>query len=124
MEKKSNNNNNFLANFLPDINLMTKIKHNDTIIMLWVVLLLLISIVAMKWTDQLQVLIKNFIYALLGVLMAINLLLYAYQKLDSLTNFNTSDQLKNGNIAVGLMVCGLWIGIALLIGFIFGYAMN
>ncbi|MDZ7376315.1 MAG: DUF350 domain-containing protein [candidate division KSB1 bacterium] len=114
----------FFGDFMPDTSLLMKLKRNDTLIVLWLVILLLIGIVALKWTDQLQILIKNFIYALLGVLIAIQVMLYAYQKLDGLTNFNTSSQLKNGNIAVGLMVCGLWIGVAILIGLIFGYALN
>lgn len=123
MEKK-NDERKFFGDFLPDANLLMKLKRNDTLILLWLVILILIGIVALKWIDQLQILIKNFIYALLGVLIAIQVMLYAYQKLDGLTNFNTSSQLKNGNVAVGLMVCGLWIGMAILIGLIFGYALN
>ena len=45
-------------------------------------------------------------------------MIYAYRRLDKLTAFDTSEQLKADNRAVGNVVGGLFIGIGIVIGLI------
>ena len=71
-----------------------------------------------RWGLELKVLLVNFAVALIGSFLAIEMMIYAYRRLDRLTAFDTSEQLKADNRAVGNVVGGLFIGIGIVIGLI------
>ena len=60
--------------------------------------------------DVVQTMTLNFTYALFGGLMTLGIMVLGFKMLDKLTEFNTSDELKNGNQAVGITVAGIFIG--------------
>ena len=66
----------------------------------------------------------NLIYACLGIILGITCMKYGYKMLDKLTNFNTSNQLQDGNVAVGNAIAGLFIGIGICAGLCVGLALN
>ena len=61
----------------------------------------------------------NFLYAALGGLLALFLMVLSYKVMDSkfvTTDFDTGQQLRDGNVAVGLLMCGIMIGIGVSVG--------
>ena len=47
-----------------------------------------------------------------------------YKWLDKMTPFNTHEELSKGNIAVGLVVAGIFIGLGLAVGLVIGLGVN
>ena len=68
--------------------------------------------------------VLNFSYALFGGLMTLGMMVLGFKSLDRLTVFNTSEELKNGNQAVGLTVAGIFIGIGFAVGLVIGMSVN
>lgn len=66
----------------------------------------------------------NIIYSIIGILLGICGMMVGYKLLDKLTSFNTSEELKNGNQAVGCSVAGLFMGIGICSGLVVGLALN
>ena len=77
-----------------------------------------------RWGSELKVLLVNFTVALIGSFLAIEIMIYAYRRLDKLTQFDTSKELASGNQAVGMIVGGLFIGIGLVIGLIMALGIS
>ena len=62
---------------------------------------------------ELKIIALNFLYAVLGVV----LMFVAYRVFDYLTpGMDFRDELKKGNIAVGIFIAAIFIAIALVIG--------
>ena len=62
---------------------------------------------------ELKIIALNFLYAVLGVI----LMFVAYRVFDYLTpGMDFRDELKQGNIAVGIFIAAIFIAIALVIG--------
>ncbi len=74
--------------------------------------------------DVTQTMILNFVYALVGGFLTLGMMALGFKTLDKFTDFNTSDQLKNGNQAVGLAVAGIFIGIGFAVGLVIGMSVN
>ena len=74
--------------------------------------------------DVVQTMTLNFTYALFGGLMTLGIMVLGFKMLDKLTEFNTSDELKNGNQAVGITVAGIFIGIGFAVGLVIGMSVN
>jgi uncharacterized membrane protein YjfL (UPF0719 family) len=49
---------------------------------------------------------------------------FGYKWLDYLTPFDTGEELKNGNRAVGQVVGSIFIGIGVAIGLVIGLGLN
>jgi len=77
-----------------------------------------------RWGSELKVLLVNFAVALVGSFLGIEIMIYAYRRLDKLTKFDTSKELEAGNQAVGMVVGGLFIGIGLIIGLIMALGVS
>ena len=73
---------------------------------------------------QIGIILLNFAYALIGGLITIFFMFVGYRILDLLTRFDTSDQLQQGNRAVGSVVSGIFIGIGVAIGLVIGLGLN
>ena len=67
--------------------------------------------------------IINMVYAVGGVLIGVWAMKFGFVQIDKLTPFNTSELLENGNIAVGKMINGLFIGIGFVVGMIIGLSI-
>ena len=74
--------------------------------------------------DVIQTMILNFCYALFGGFMTLVIMVFGFKMLDRLTDFNTSEELRNGNQAVGLVAAGVFIGIGFAVGLVIGMSVN
>ena len=71
-----------------------------------------------------NVIISNLIYAIVGVIIGITFAIFSYKLFDRVTNFSFARELEKGNLAVGIVVGGLFVMIGLMIGLIIGMGLN
>ena len=69
-------------------------------------------------------LLINFIYAAFGGAMTIGLMYVASKLLDKMTDFDTSQLIKEGNIGAAIVYAGMLIGIGIAIGNVIGMGLN
>ena len=70
------------------------------------------------------IIVSNFIYASLGALLTILFMVLGYKVLDWMTPFDTSKQLGEGNVAVGLVVGSRVVGLGGAVGVVGGRGWN
>jgi uncharacterized membrane protein YjfL (UPF0719 family) len=75
-----------------------------------------------EWFDPIMV--RNFIYAILGVLVGILSSIGTYKLINRTTHFDIPNELEKGNLAVGIVVGGIFIMIGLIVGLIIGMSLN
>ncbi len=73
---------------------------------------------------QVQAVIANFVYAILGGIITLIFMYLGFKLLDKITVFNTSEELAKDNRAVGMVVMGIFIGVGIAIGLVVGLGMN
>jgi uncharacterized membrane protein YjfL (UPF0719 family) len=73
---------------------------------------------------EIQIILLNFIYAVIGALLTIGFMLIGYRLFDKITHFNTSEQLAQSNVAVGIVVGSIFIGLGIAIGLVIGMGLN
>ncbi len=73
---------------------------------------------------ELEIVAANFTYAVLGALITIVLMMLGYKVLDWLTPFDTSQQLGENNVAVGIVVGSMFIGLGIAVGLVVGLGLN
>jgi uncharacterized membrane protein YjfL (UPF0719 family) len=73
---------------------------------------------------ELNIVLLNFVYAVLGGVITIFFMYVGYRIIDHLTKFDTSAELAKGNQAVGAMVQGMFIGIGIAVGLVIGLGLN
>ena len=66
----------------------------------------------------------NFVYATIGGLLTLGFMWLGCKLFSRTVNFNIGDELAKGNIAVGMMVMGIFIGIGIATGLVVGLGMN
>ena len=75
-------------------------------------------------TEHLDPIILNFLYVILGGFLTLLFMQQGYRMFKKIVTFNISDELGKGNIAVGLMVMGLFIGIGTAMGLVIGLGLS
>jgi len=73
---------------------------------------------------EIDIVVLNFVYAILGALFTILLMVLGYKILDWCTPFDTSKQLGEGNIAVGVVIGSMFIGLGIAVGLVVGLGLN
>jgi uncharacterized membrane protein YjfL (UPF0719 family) len=73
---------------------------------------------------EFQIILLNFIYAIIGAFLTISFMLIGYRLFDKITHFNTSEQLAQSNVAVGIVVGSIFIGLGIAIGLVIGMGLN
>jgi len=68
--------------------------------------------------------ILNFVYVILGGMLTLGFMKVGCSMFNKIVTFNISDELGKGNIAVGLMVMGLFIGIGVALGLVIGLGLS
>ena len=68
--------------------------------------------------------ILNFIYVMLGGIMTLFFMKISCNMFNKMVNFNISDELGKGNVAVGLMVMGIFIGLGISLGLVIGLGLS
>ena len=75
-----------------------------------------------QWLDP--IMIRNFIYAIFGVLVGMMSSIATYKMVSYSTHFDIPKELEKGNLAVGVVVGGVFIMIGLIVGLIIGMSLN
>ena len=73
---------------------------------------------------ELAIVVSNFIYAILGALLTIMFMLLGYKILDWITPFDTSKQLGEGNVAIGIVIGSMFVGLGIAVGLVIGLGLN
>lgn len=68
--------------------------------------------------------ILNFVYVILGGLLTLLFMKLGCGMFNKIVTFNISEELGKGNVAVGLMVMGLFIGIGIALGLVIGLGLS
>lgn len=68
--------------------------------------------------------ILNFIYVMFGGFLTLAFMKLSCSMFNRMVNFNISDELGKGNIAVGLMVMGIFIGLGVSLGLVIGLGLS
>jgi len=75
-----------------------------------------------EWLDV--IMIRNFLYAIVGVLVGVISSVLTYKLINWITRFDIPNELEKGNLAVGVVVSGIFIMIGLIVGLIIGMSLN
>ena len=70
------------------------------------------------------IMIRNFIYAIVGVMVGMVSSIVTYKLINRSTHFDIPNELEKGNQAVGVVVGGIFIMIGLIVGLIIGMSLN
>ena len=66
----------------------------------------------------------NISYAMVAIVITLIAMRVGFHVLDRALKFDTSEELRKGNVAVGLVAGGLLIGLGMAIGLVIGMAVN
>lgn len=70
-----------------------------------------------------QVVFGNLTYAGCGVILALISMAIGYKAFDLMTPFKTGQELDDGNVAVGIVVGAIFIGVGLAVGLVVGISL-
>ena len=73
---------------------------------------------------EISITLVNLGYAVAGALLTIGFMMIGYKIFDRMTPFNTSKQLEEKNVAVGIVVGSIFIGLGIAVGLVIGMALN
>ncbi len=73
---------------------------------------------------EISIIFLNFIYAVIGAMLTIAFMLVGYKIFDRMTPFDTSKQLAEKNLAVGIVIGSIFIGLGIAIGLVIGMGLN
>jgi uncharacterized membrane protein YjfL (UPF0719 family) len=73
---------------------------------------------------EIAIVVSNFTYAILGALLTILFMVLGYKILDWITPFDTSKQLGEGNVAIGIVVGSMFVGLGIVVGLVVGLGLN
>ncbi len=73
----------------------------------------------MEW----KVVILNMLYAGMGSTLTLGAMAIGYKMFDKMTPFDTAKELDDGNIAVGIVVGSIFLGLGLAIGLVVGMGL-
>ncbi len=75
-------------------------------------------------TDNIDPLILNILYAGMGGVLTLFFMWFGCKLFSHIVSFSIPDQLSKGNVAVGLMLMGMFIGIGTAMGLVIGLGLN
>ena len=73
---------------------------------------------------EIAIVVSNFTYAILGALLTILFMVLGYKILDWVTPFDTSKQLGEGNVAIGIVIGSMFVGLGIAVGLVVGLGLN
>jgi uncharacterized membrane protein YjfL (UPF0719 family) len=68
--------------------------------------------------------VLNFVYVMFGGILTLVFMKLSCTMFNRMVSFNISDELGKGNIAVGLMVMGIFIGLGISLGLVIGLGLS
>ena len=75
-------------------------------------------------SDSLDPVVLNLLYVFFGGVLTLFFMWAGCKLFSHLVSFSIPDQLANGNVAVGLMIMGMFIGIGTALGLVIGLGLN
>lgn len=75
-------------------------------------------------SDSLDPLVLNVLYACMGGLLTLLFMWLGCRIFSHIVSFSIPDQLAKGNVAVGQMLMGIFIGIGVAMGLVIGLGLN
>ncbi len=73
---------------------------------------------------EIYITLLNLGYAIVGAAITLVFIVIGYKIFDKMTPFDTSKQLSEQNIAVGIVVGSMFIGLGIAIGLVIGMGLN
>ncbi len=73
---------------------------------------------------EFSILVLNFVYAVLGAVLTIVFMAVAFRVFNRLTPFDAHDELAKGNVAVGIVVGSIFVGVGIAMGLVIGMGLN
>ena len=73
---------------------------------------------------EISITLLNFGYAIVGAFLTLIFMIIGYKIFDKMTPFNTSKQLEEKNIAVGIVVGSIFVGLGISVGLVIGLGLN
>jgi uncharacterized membrane protein YjfL (UPF0719 family) len=73
---------------------------------------------------ELSITLLNFGYAIVGAILTLLFMVLGYKIFDKMTPFDTSKQLAENNIAVGIVVGSIFVGLGIAVGLVIGMGLN
>ena len=73
---------------------------------------------------EMAIVVSNFTYAILGALLTILFMVFGYKILDWITPFDTSKQLGEGNVAIGMVIGSMFVGLGIAVGLVIGLGLD
>ncbi len=73
---------------------------------------------------EVGIIAANFLYAIFGVILTLIFMLLGFKLFDRVTPFDTSTQLAKNNIAVGIVVGSIFVGLGIAVGLVIGMGLN
>jgi uncharacterized membrane protein YjfL (UPF0719 family) len=71
-----------------------------------------------------NIMFMNIFYAVLGAVITLAFMSLGYVLFDRVTPFNTGHQLEENNIAVGIVVGSIFVGLGIAVGLVIGMGLN
>ncbi len=69
------------------------------------------------------VILSNLAYATCGVALALGAMMIGYKLFDRITPFKTAAELDDGNVAIGIVVGSIFIGVGFAVGLVVGLSL-
>ena len=73
---------------------------------------------------EISIALLNLSYAILGAILTLLFMVVGYRIFDKMTPFNTSRQLEEKNVAVGIVVGSIFMGLGIAVGLVVGMGLN
>jgi uncharacterized membrane protein YjfL (UPF0719 family) len=73
---------------------------------------------------ELSITLLNFGYAIVGAILTLLFMVLGYKVFDKMTPFDASKQLAEKNIAVGIVVGSIFVGLGIAVGLVIGMGLN
>ena len=73
---------------------------------------------------EIYITLLNFLYAIIGACLTLAFMVLGYKIFDRITPFDTSAQLAERNVAVGIVVGSIFIGLGIAVGLVIGMGLN
>ena len=73
---------------------------------------------------EVGIIVANFLYAIFGVIITLIFMIIGFKLFDKITPFDTSKQLEDNNIAVGIVVGSIFVGLGIAVGLVIGMGLN
>ena len=73
---------------------------------------------------ELSITLLNFGYAIIGAILTLLFMVLGYKIFDKMTPFDTSKQLAEKNVAIGIVVGSIFVGLGIAVGLVIGMGLN